>query len=161
MEEKMKVFFENGVAAYSGKFAEVIYMTTLNNRLCLARKYTYPELGAVHAELGEISRNLNKLYLEVNSLYLNDLKLYAKKNKKENLPKAKNQLHPMPSAKALFVQIMWAWSLEDPEHVNLKSITLADVVSLESPCRTVKESIEAGYLAKVRAYSDLNHPIVP
>ncbi|HPS38970.1 MAG TPA: hypothetical protein PL124_06120, partial [Candidatus Cloacimonadota bacterium] len=159
-EKHMKVFFENGVAAYSGKYNEVVYMTTLNDRLCLARKYSYPELGIVHQNMRETSLNLNKLYLEVDPLFLADLKAYAKKNSKENRPKAKKLLHPMPGPKAVFIQMMWAWSATDPAHVTLKTITLADIITLQSPCRNISESIEAGFIPKVRNYTDLNHPIV-
>lgn len=155
----MKVGFENGVATYSGKYLEIVYQNWFDNRLCYARKYTYPTLSSQNQEIREIGQNLNKVYTEANAAYIADFKAYAEKNSRENRSKTKKFLHKMPSSKSLFVQCMWAWYHSDPEHVNLKTVTIADIVTLDSDVRTVKRCVEAGWLKKVTQYETYNHDI--
>ncbi|PKN73136.1 MAG: hypothetical protein CVU50_03790 [Candidatus Cloacimonetes bacterium HGW-Cloacimonetes-3] len=156
----MKVSFENGVSTYSGKYKEVVYQTWFRGRLCYARKYAYPVLGVTHQEMREIALNLNTLYLDADSRYVSDLKAYAEKNKRENLPKVTLELHKMPSSKALFIHCMWDWYKSDPTHVDLKTVTLSDIVTLDSPVQTVAKCVNAGYLKRVTGYADYTHPIV-
>ncbi len=156
----MKVSFENGVASYSGKYDEVVYQQWFNGRLCYARKYKYPTLGRVHEELKEISQNLNLLYQTADSLYLADLKAYAAKNSVQNRPRVKQFLHKMPSSKALFIKCMWDWYHSDPTHIDLKTVSLADIITLDSPVETVSKCVTAGYLKQVTGYTEFTHPIV-
>ena len=155
----MKVAFENGVSTYSGKYKEVVYQAWFSERLCYARKYAYPTLGEVHEIMAGISRNLNALYLQANELYVKDFKTYAQKNAKVHLPKASGLLHKMPSSKSLFIHCMWCWQKSDPEHVDLKTVTITDMVTAGSPAVSVKKSVEAGYLKQVSDYASLDHSI--
>ncbi|MDD4309859.1 MAG: hypothetical protein PHO32_05720 [Candidatus Cloacimonetes bacterium] len=155
----MKVEFENGVSTYSGKYKEVVYQSWLSNQLCLVRKYAYPTLGEVHQNMSEISQNLNSIYLAANPLYLADFKTYAAKNARENVPRVKQLLHPMPTSKSLFIRCMWEWHLSDPGHIDLKTVTIADIITLDSTLRRVVGCVEAGYLKKVSGYNALNNNI--
>ena len=155
----MKVNFENGVSSYSGKYDEVVYSTWFNNRLCYARKYAYPALGLVHENMRQIGVNLNSLYLAADAAYIADLKAYAKLNARENLPRAKKFLHKMPSSKSLFLKMMWAWHMSDPTHIDLKTVTLADITLLDSPARAVSKAVDAGYLKKVTGYAAMTNEI--
>lgn len=155
----MKVGFENGVSTYSGKYLEVVYQNWFNNVVCYARRYVYPTLSSQNLEMREIGINLNKIYLEANSGYIADFKAYAEKNARENRSHVKKFTHKMPSSKSLFVQCMWAWFHSDPEHVNLKSVTIADIVSLDSDVQTVKRCVEAGWLKRVSGYEAYSHNI--
>jgi hypothetical protein len=156
----MKVSFENGVSTYSGKYKEVVYQTWFNNRLCYARKYAYPTLGRVHDDMKEISLNLNSLYMDAHALYITDLKSYAEKNTRENLPKVTRFLHKMPSSKSLFIHCMWTWYESDPTHIDLKTVTLSDIMTLDSPVQTVSRCVIAGYLKPVTGYTAYTHLIV-
>ena len=155
----MKVTFENGVATYSGKYDEVVYQSWYRNRLCIARKYAYPTLGAVHEQMKAIASNLNNLYLQADALYISDLKAYARKNAIEHFPKAKALRSVMPNAKSIFIKCMWEWQQSDPEHVELSSVNMEDIVQLQSPLKTVKACIDAGYLKRVSGYDSYIHPI--
>jgi hypothetical protein len=155
----MKVAFKNGVSTYSGKYKEVVYQTWFGGRLCYARKYAYPILGEVQENMKEISTNLNGIYLLANPAYVEDLKAYAEKNSRENLPKVTRNLHKMPSSKSLFIHCMWEWYRSDPTHIDLKTVTLTDIVTLDSPVCKVRECVDAGYLKRVTNYDQYENPI--
>lgn len=156
----MKVSFNNGVSSYSGKYGEVVYSSWYNNRLCIGRQYVYPSLGEPHQLMSEISKHLNDLYKEADPLYIQDLKTYAEKNARQNLPKSSKHLRQMPSSKSIFIKIMWAWYDSDPMHIDLKTISLADIISLESPARSVSKAVDAGYLKTVTNYTQLDNLIL-
>lgn len=156
----MKVGFENGVAYYSGKYDEVVYQGWFKGKLCFVRKYAYPELVKVHEDMKAIGQNLSLLYDTADALYITDLKAYAKKNSMQNRSPIKKLMHKMPSSKALFVRCMWEWFKSDPIHVDLKTVTLADIMTLESPVQTVAKCVNAKYLDRVSGYESYTHPIV-
>ncbi len=155
----MKVAFDNGVSTYSGKYLEVVYQSWYDDRLCYARKNFYPTLGQQHQHMAEISQNLNKVYLAASPLYVQDFKAYAKENERQNLPKAKEKLHKMPSAKSLFISCMWQWHDSDPTHVDLTTVSIDDIVAMESPLMSVKSCVDAGFLKRVKNYLSYNHTI--
>jgi len=156
----MKVSFENGVSTYSGKYKEVVYQNWFNGQICYARQYAYPTLGSVHDEMKAISLNLNSLYLEADVNYIADLKAYAAKNSVQNRSRIKRFAHKMPSSKSLFIKCMWAWYDTDPTHIDLKTITISDMVTLESPVIKVVSCVDAGYLKRVTGFKDYDNPIV-
>jgi len=156
----MKVFFENGVAAYSGKYDQVVYQSWFDSLLCLGRKFRYPTLVEAHEILREISLNLDSLYKQANPLYIADLKAYAAKNLRENHSRIKERVHPMPSSKPLFISCMWTWHKSDPTHVDLKTVTMADIMLLDAPVKTVSKCVDAGYLRRVTGYNAYTNEIV-
>jgi hypothetical protein len=151
-EKLMKVGFENAVAYYSGKYDEIVYQEWFKGKLCFARKYAYPELVKVHEDMRAIGLNLSLLYNLADPLYISDMKAYAKKNYTQNRTSIKRLMHKMPSSKALFVSCMWQWYKSDPVHVDLKTVTLDDIITLDSPVKTVKKCVEANYLRRVTGY---------
>ena len=157
---KMKAAFENGVSTYSGKYDEVVYQSWFRGRLCYVRKYAYPTLGEVHENMKNISLNLNSLYMTANPLYVADLKAYAKKNQSQNVSRIKENLHKMPSSKSLFIHCMWMWYDSDPTHVDLKTVTLADIMLMDAPVQTISKCVDAGYLRRVKGYDTYTNEIV-
>lgn len=158
-EHIMKVAFENGVSTYSGRYLEVVYQSWYSDRLCYARKNFYPTLGEQHQHMAAIAEHLNSLYLLADPLYVQDFKDYAKENQSQNLPKAKEKLHKMPSAKSLFISCMWQWQKSDPTHIDLATVSIDDIISMESPVQMVMKCVEAGYLKRVKDYASYTHPI--
>ena len=65
----------------------------------------------------------------------------------------------MPTSKSLFIHCMWEWSLTDPSHVDLKTVTISDMITLSSPVIKVRECVIAGYLKKVTGYDSLDNSI--
>ena len=153
----MKVNLQNCMRAYSGKLGNVVYCSYYNYRLCLGRRYVSPTLGKQHLKMKEINLNLNALYLTANPDYREDWKKYALRNAMENTSRSKGVQKRMPSAKALFVQCMWKWAKANPGLVDLQSVSLEDMVRLESPLLSVSACVEAGYLKKVTGWEYLSH----
>jgi len=155
----MKVEFENGVSSYSGKYKEVVYQAWFDGQLCYARRNFYPTLGTVHAVLRQVAANLNSLYLAADEAYRQDLCTYARKNYTQNRPSQKALMHKMPTAKSLFIRCMWLWSKSEEGHVDLKTITISDMVTLGSPACKVSTCVTAGYLQRVSGYESLDNSI--
>jgi hypothetical protein len=106
-----------------------------------------------------IALNLDSLYKDANPLYIGDLKSYSAKNSKEHKPRIKEKASTMPSAKSLFIQCMWAWQKTDPEHIDLKSVTIDDMVTMSSPVCQVVKCVDEGYLKRVSGYTEYTHEI--
>ncbi|MCK9308990.1 MAG: hypothetical protein PHH43_06420 [Candidatus Cloacimonetes bacterium] len=157
----MKVSFENGVGTYSGKYDQVVYTSWFSGLLCYGRKFRYPTLVEAHEIMGAIATNLDILYKEANPLYVADLKEYAQKNTKENFKRIKERAHPMPSSKSLFISCMWKWYKKDPTHIDLKTVTLSDIMLLDSPVQSVSKCVDAGFLKRVTDYETYTNLLVP
>lgn len=155
----MKVEFENGVSSYSGKYKEVVYQAWLSGQLCYARRNFYPTLGSVHEELKQISVNLNSLYLAASAAYRQDLAIYVRKNSVQHRARHKSLMHKMPTAKSIFISCMWQWAKTDPEHIDLKTVTLTDMVTTGSPVCKVSNCVLSGYLKRVSGYESLDNNI--
>ncbi|PKN72579.1 MAG: hypothetical protein CVU50_06905 [Candidatus Cloacimonetes bacterium HGW-Cloacimonetes-3] len=152
----MRVTFINGVKAYSGKLGEMVFYNHYNYLLCQVRQFTYPTLGENHLKMKDIFLHLNELYLEANADFRDDLKTYALYNSRENVSRIPSLRHKMPNAKTLFTQCMWKWAKEHPESVDLKTVTLTDMLAIDSPVCRVCTCVNAGYIKKVTGWERLD-----
>lgn len=152
----MKVTLTLNLGAYSGKLGEVVYISHYNYRLCHGRIFSPPKQTEQNLKIKEINANLNALYLQTTEGYREDLRRYALQNRIENQERTIALRKQMPGAKALFVKCVWAWARQFPELVDLQTVSLAELVSLEAPLCRVKDCIEAGYLRKVQNWERLD-----
>ncbi len=151
----MKVFFKYGFSAYSGTVDQMVYQSWFDNKMCMGRRFSYPELTVNNTRIGSIGKNLTTVFQHVTPAYMADLKKYVQRNKRDNMPRNVENFHPMPGPLPLFVQMMFNWYDTDPEHINLEAVTIADIVALDADVRTICRAVEAGYLKKVKTYLDL------
>jgi hypothetical protein len=160
MEVKMKINFRGGVKTFSGYWDDYVYTSCLNRKICIGRDYTYPKLTDNNHAMGKILRNLASVYTKVSPAYMQDLKTYRKRYK-EQFGYSRNPFNrtPVPNSMALFVGMMYAWQESDPEHVDLATVTIADIVAMDADVRTIARAIEADYLRKVTVYTDLTSDI--
>ncbi len=147
----MKVIFKYGIRTYSGTIDEMVYGSFRDDKLCIGREYVYPRLTAQNTLIGSIAKNLSLLYAAASADYKDDLKVYSQRNGTENVPKT--QL--APSAYALFMKLMFAWQADDPEHVDLATVTSEDVDALGQKISTVKNCVTNGLLPMISSYNDL------
>jgi hypothetical protein len=147
----MKVKFKYGIATYSGTIDEMVYGSYRDDHLCIGRNYVYPTLTAQNETLGSIGANLKLLWATVSAGYKADLKTYAQRNGNQNVPVSQMP----PNSYALFIKLMYAWQKDDPEHVDLSSVTNSDVDSLGAKINTVKNCVLNGMLPGITNYSDL------
>jgi len=151
----MKVKFKYGIRTYSGTLDEMTYGSYRNGSVCIGRKYIKPALTEQNVSMGEILKNLGSVYRDTSGEYQDDLKLYAYRNGKENI--RSNQL--APTSYAIFVKMMFAWQESDPEHVDLATITVGDIVLADAPVISIATAIEADLLKSVSNYSELDNPM--
>lgn len=151
----MKVTFSYPTRTLSGKQDDTVFGSYRNDNLCLARKYVYPEITEHNHIVGSIVKNLAVVYSEASPDYVQDLKTYAKRNGKENVPN--NQI--VPQTYSLFIKMMYNWQKSDPTHVDLAAVTIADIVALDADVRTIARAVSAGFLPNVSVSADLTSEI--
>ena len=152
----MKVTFKYGIQTYSGEIDKMVYGSYRNDKLCLGRNYVYPALDEHHHKLGAIGRNMALLFSGADSLYRDNFKTYATANGKKAL--YKDRL--VPSGYAMFVKMMQAWQKSDMTHVDLATVTIAEIVALDADVRTIARAVEAGFLPTVFGYDVLTGDIL-
>jgi hypothetical protein len=158
-ELEMKVFFKYGYSAFSGKLENLVCQSWFDGRLCLGRRFTYPEITANNTHIGAIGKNLGIVFKGAAAGYITDLKTYCKRNKQEHMPRNVELLHPMPGPLPIFMKMMFAWYDSDPTHVDLSTVTIADIVALDADVRNISRAIGAGFLPTIKVYADLTHNI--
>jgi hypothetical protein len=151
----MKVKFKYGIKTYSGTIDEMVYGSYRDGKLCIGREYVYPKLTENNTLTGKSIINLASVYRNVSPAYLQDLKTYTARNGKENTPKNKLK----PTVFALFIKMMYAWQESDSEHVDLQTVTVADIVALVAPVKTIAGAIEEELLPSVSIFEDLTSNI--
>lgn len=147
----MKVKFKFGIETYSGTVDSMVYGSYNDDKLCLGREYVYPRLTEQNALVGSVAENLSALWKEASVDYKDDLKDYARRNASANVPKS--QL--APTCYALFIKLMYAWQESDPDHVDLLSVSSADIQTTGNPVQTIKDCIDNGFLQTVGNYEEL------
>lgn len=151
----MKTTFEWPVRTFSGTRDQTTYMSMYDDYICIARRWVMPEVTPQQGTLTEISKNLRIVWSTANSLYKADIKEYSKKYKQEKL---RPWVFP-PRAYSIFITLMYVWRDSDPAHVDLKTVTVADIVALDAAVRTVKRAVEEQFLVPVSDYSTLDNDI--
>jgi hypothetical protein len=154
-EISMKVLLKWGMKTFSGTADDMTFGSYAKDTLCLGRQYVIPVYTANNQALGAIGKNLAAVWKAANADYVTDLKTYATRNASDNF--VRGQISP--SGYALWVGMMYAWQKSDPLHVDLATVTVGDIVTLDADVRTVARAVDAGFLATVSLYSDLTADI--
>ena len=150
----MKYVFEWPVRTLSGTRDKTTYMSFWDY-ICIGRTWVMPAATPQQETLTKISQNLRLVWKDANPLYKADFKTYANKFRTEKL---KPWVFP-PRSYSIFIDLMYAWRDSDPTHVELSTVTIADIVSLNAPVRTVSDSVDTGLLVPVSGYTLLNNNI--
>jgi hypothetical protein len=151
----MKMYFKYGYSAFSGMLDQLVCQAWYHGNLCLGRKFTYPNLTENNTHIGLVGKNLTTVYQNVSPTYLQDLKTYCLRNKRENMPRNVDLYRPMPGSLAVFVQMMSHWYDSDPEHVDLTTVTIPDIIALDADVQTISSAVTAGFLRHIRVSDDL------
>ncbi|MDZ4182084.1 MAG: hypothetical protein U1B83_04340 [Candidatus Cloacimonadaceae bacterium] len=147
----MKVKFKYGIATYSGTLDEMTYGNYRDGLLCIGRRWVMPTLTAHNENLGNISSNIAKVYSEVSDLYQADLKTYAKRNGRENVPRSKMP----PTAYAIWIKLLWAWAEGEDPQIDLSALTIEDLETGGDKLATVADAVDNGLLKKVSNFDEL------
>jgi hypothetical protein len=154
----LKVHFTNLVNYMAGRSDNTVLYGAFNRQFSISRAYTYPTLTADNHIKGSIMKNLASVWHNSAPAYVTDLKTYTTRYFTENLSDP-GFVSPPRSAFAFFIKMMFAWMASDPEHVDLTTVTVADVVSMDADVKTITRAVSAEFLPAIETSDDLTHPI--
>ena len=147
----MKVIHTIGVGSMSGKNAQGVFIPTKLSGVSYLRQYTYPTLTTNNQQRGDEIKNLKALYNSLSSDYKEELKLYSKKY--NNLPNyAKPNAVRTSSAFAVYVMLIWNIEKSDPGHIDIATVTQADLDLIVDGAESIALQVDAGYLLSVPGY---------
>lgn len=156
----MKINFRGGVKTFSGYWDEYVYQSCLNRSTCYGRDYTYPKITEHNVSMGKATLNLSDVYNNVSPAYLQDIGIYRERYRQQfGISRNPFKRSKLPNTMAFFVQLMYGWYESDPEHVDLQTVTIADIIAADAPVRTIARAIEAKFLRKISLYLDLTSDI--
>lgn len=99
----------------------------------------------------DISRQIKAI--EPSEAYRSDFRNYL------NVLRERDQEIRLPSWYSLYIKMLWAMQAKFPELVNLKSISKAQIIEQDLPCRSVKRAVEAGLLPRIPGYEYMDREI--
>lgn len=150
----MKVKFNFGIGAFSGTIKEGVYKMCKGNTSSIMRLWVKPRRTVQNDLIGAVGANLGNLWKnDASAGYKADMKEYAQRYYGENIDP--NGFDPSRSTYGFFTKAMWNWQADDPEHVDLSTVTGADVDSLGTKIASVKACIDNGMLPSITNFSDL------
>jgi hypothetical protein len=154
----MKVKHTQGTAYWLGRTHDTVYFPAPNETFSLSRLRVMPLLTANNHMKGTIMKNLASVWRLANGDYRTDWGTYAKRYSAENqtLPNLKL---PPNNGFAWFVQAMWNWYHSDELHIDLTTITVADIVTMDADIRTVQTTVSMMWVPMISLYSDLSADI--
>jgi hypothetical protein len=144
----MKVKTQFGVRGYTGAVDGMVYYMLPNCDVVIGRKK--PEkikLKQQHLDYRVIYQNLR--IMGQSQGFKDDFKLYTALYKE--LPVAKKSVSGWYN---LFITLMW--DLHKAGTIDLKTITREQIYAENLPCKSVKAAVDAGLLALVLNYHNLD-----
>lgn len=147
----MKVLFKHLIGGYTGKADDLcLYYNKYLNRVII-RRIPKVKLTQQHTDFALVSGQFRKL--NISQAYKDDFKVYS--DLYSRLRSVQN--NPIGNWYGLFVKMMYAMAKVDPEHIDLKTITRAQIETENLPCRSIKQAVEAGLIPSVRNYDKLDN----
>ena len=150
----MKYVFEWPMRTMSGTRDKTTYMSFWDY-ICIGRRWVMPTATPQQETFKGIAQNLKSVWANAAPLYKGDLKTYAQKYRVEHL----GPYDFPPRSYALFIDMMYAWRDSDPEHVDLATVTIGDIISLDADVKTIARAVTAEFLAPVTDSDTLTNPI--
>lgn len=145
----MKVNFKNMVKGYSGKCDGLVYYYDSRAQRMCVRRHTKQKITEHNHTFGSITKHLATLQLS--QVYKDDFYLYTGAY---NSLKA-NRQNQASSWYNLYIKSMHAMAKQ--LSIDLLTITRAEIITNDYPCRTVARLIAAGFLPEIRDWEYLNH----
>jgi hypothetical protein len=154
----LKCKFTPSINYWSGKNDDFVYAPAPNRQYGIVKNYKYPTLTANNHLKGTQMKNLAVVWADVSVEYHADFVTYAHRYV-VGYDSVGEMPYPAHSCFAWWVFMMFAWQKSDPTHVDLATLTLADIVALDAEVRTLSRAIEALFLPMVDVYDDLTSDI--
>ncbi len=142
------------ITGLSGRLGKLVFCIEKKSGACWTRLYVKPEITEHNHEIGSAAKNLSTIYHQVNEGYMDDLKDYVDRFNLEYL-EHKGYMKTFPC----FMKMMYAMKRKHPS-VNLKTLTIDQIMSEDLPVRSIREAVEHELLPVVKRYQELNVSIV-
>ena len=152
-----KIHYKFGIETISGTLESLVHMPNKSLFGSYGRRWVYPKLTYNNHLKGSIMKNLAMIYSECSSDYIADLKTYARRYFDQYI--VSTAFDPVRSSYAHFVHMMYKWAASDPTHIDLETVTIADIVALDAPVITLVSAVDAGFLKPIEMYEDLTSSI--
>lgn len=148
----MKVSTQNKVQKPKAKKDCIVYCSYRDGEVIVARRYVYPKLSAQNSIFA--ARNKNLFQLKPSDGYKADCRAYLRGyiNTAPGLDK------PILSWNNLYVKLMSSMAQKYPS-LDLCTLTREEIFAQQLPCISIKSTVEAGLLPKVRGWEKLSHQI--
>ena len=143
----MKVYFKHMVSGYVGTADDMIYYYDPRLRRIVARRKPHPKPTEINHAFGRVIQNLTGL--KPSRFYVDDLLCYAERSYSAGLFRG---IRPLWTN--LYVKLMFAMAKQYP-HLDLATLTRAEIVNQDLPCRSVSRAVAAGLLPEVRNWHEL------
>ncbi|OQC35397.1 MAG: hypothetical protein BWX63_02391 [Bacteroidetes bacterium ADurb.Bin041] len=148
----MKVTFKYGIGTFLGKIDNSVFWPQKSGLASVMRKFTYPTLTIQNERIGLISKNLALIWHQIRSGWRADIYTYALRYYTQY--GSEDMFDPARSPYAFYTKAMWNMYKDDPDNVDLSTITIEDIRANDD-MQTVKKCIENGYLRSIDMYNDL------
>ena len=150
----MKVTFKYGIGTFQGKLDNSVFWPQKSGLASVMRKFTYPTLTIQNERIGLIGKNLSLIWHQILSGWKADIYNYARRYYTQY--GSEDMFDPARSPYAFYTKVMWNLYKDDPDHIDLSTITWEDVcVTGTDKIDTVMNCIENGYLRSIDMYYDL------
>jgi len=150
----MKVTFKYGIGTFQGKIDNSVFWPQKSGLASVMRKFTYPTLTSQNETIGLIGKNLALIWSQILSGWKADISTYAQRYYTQY--GSEDMFDPARSPYAFYTKVMWNWYKDDPDHIDLSTLTMEDIIATGTDkIDTVMTCIENGYLRSIDMYEDL------
>ena len=144
----MKAYVKLMLPGFTGNMDDVVIYYNSHLNKYIARRKVIPKYTPSNEIIKEIFSFAKRI--ELSEGYLDDCREYIfqfnRKNRRQN-----RAMNTWPN---VFMKVMRATMKSYPD-LDLKTLTREEIIAMNLPCRSIYESINAGYLEKVRDYNKL------
>jgi len=152
----MKVTFKYGIGTFQGKIDNSVFWPQKSGLASVMRKFTYPTLTSQNTKIGKIGKNLALIWSVIDPGWKADISTYAQRYYTQY--GSEDMFDPARSPYAFYTKVMWNWYKDDPDNIDLSTITMEDIMATGTgKIDTVKKCIENGYLRSIDMYQDLDN----
>jgi len=145
----MKALFKHLIQGFTGKADDLILYYDRRLNKVIIRKNVPVKITQRHHNFGAVTKNLRKLNLS--AYYKEDFKVYTDLYCRLRI----NYDQPVSNWYNLFIKMMYKMSQE--MGIDLKTITRNQIETDNLPCRSIKQTVQAGLLPAVRNYERLDN----
>lgn len=150
----MKVTFKYGIGTFQGKLDNSVFWPQKSGLASVMRKFTYPTLTIQNEKIGLIGKNLALIWHQILSGWKADIYTYALRYYTQY--GSEDMFDPARSPYAFYTKVMWNWYKDDPDNIDLSTITTEDIqLAGVDKIHMVRVCIENGYLRSIDMYDDL------